>query len=87
METDDRCLRLSPTLQQSEVLKHLPGVNHLLQTVLILELGVSAREGRQFSSTHHTDSRISGRNVLLRVIGGMFVVFPGDFGKVFWFSA
>lgn len=57
VETDDGCLRLSPTLQQSEVLKHLPGVNHLLQTVLILELGVSAREERQFSSTHHKQIR------------------------------
>lgn len=56
-ETDDRCLRLSPTLQQSEVLKHLPGVNHLLQTVLILELGVSAREERRFSSTHHEETQ------------------------------
>lgn len=53
----DWCLRLSPTLQQSEVLKHLPGVNHLLQTVLILELGVSAGEERQFSSNHHKQIR------------------------------
>lgn len=56
-ETGDRCLRLSPTLQQSQVLKHLPGVNHLLQAVLILELGVSAREERRFSSTHHEETQ------------------------------
>lgn len=50
----DGCSRLSPTLQQSEVLKHLPGVNHLLQTVLILELGISAQAPAQsqISQTH-----------------------------------
>lgn len=53
-ETEDRRLRLSPTLQQGEVFKHLPGVHHLLQTVLILELGipVQARMQRQFNYNH-----------------------------------
>lgn len=82
-------MRLSPALQQGEVFKHLPGVHHLLQAVLILELGIPARAKRhRFSYSHlEAPSWIPGGPGLLRVIGGMFVVFPGDFGKVFRFSA
>lgn len=89
-ETEDRGLRLSPTLQQGEEFKHLPGVHHLLQTVLILELGIPVQAWTQRQLNHNqlqTNSWMTGGLVLLRVIGRMLVVFPGDFGKVFWFSA
>lgn len=83
---EDGGLRRSPALQQGEVLKHLPGAHHLLQTVLVLELGIPGpAKQRPFNySTLEAHSCLAG---LLRVVGGMFVVFPGDFGKVLRFSA